>query len=51
MVKMSREVGKGDKVRPTDLRRYEINWDKINWSKNTNSTDNPKKDNKLVDKS
>jgi hypothetical protein len=30
---MSREAGKGDSLRPTDLGKFSQNWDKINWNK------------------
>ena len=30
---MSREAGKGDSLRPTDLGKFGQNWDKINWNK------------------
>lgn len=34
----NREAGKGDSSRPTDLRTFSENWDKINWSNSTHSS-------------
>ncbi len=34
----NREAGKGDSLRPIDLRTFEENWNKINWNGNNKSS-------------
>ncbi len=46
----NREAGKGDSLRPVDLRTFESNWDKIKWNA-VDQKSNSKYDKKAINNS